>query len=260
MPKLIKKILKLVLHFENWPLRFLELMHLAPKKLLKMSLRNGTIFFVRAYSSDISCLQSITMENEYFPYFNVMPGDTVIDIGANIGSFSVSVAYREPSAKIYAIEPVKNNYNLLCQNIELNHLTNVSPINVAISDKREELTIYHGLGSWFASGSFYKVDATDPHSSEEVSCITLEDIFIENEIGNCDFLKMDCEGAEYKILFSLSDELLRKIKKIAIEFHNFESDNKQHDIVKFLESKQYRVILPRKYQNKEIGLVFAIKQ
>lgn len=259
MPKAIQKVLKFILYFENWPVRLLEIVHLLPAKPTKFKLRKGPVFLLRPYSSDISCMQSIVIDGEYFPYFNVMPGDTVIDIGANVGSFSVGAAYREPTARFVAIEPVQKNYELLCKNIELNNLTNVVPINLAVSDKKEKLTIYHGRGSWFASGSFYKIDATRDDDEEEVNCLTLADIFSDYQIDRCDFLKMDCEGSEYKILFGTPDEFWQKIKKIALEFHNFEPDKDQFTIVEFLRSKGYQVVLPKKYERKEIGLIFATR-
>ena len=55
--------------------------------------------------------------------------------------------------------------------------------------------------------------------SVKVKCITLEDIFNEYKINQCDFLKMDCEGAEYDILLSTGGETLRKIKQINMEYH-----------------------------------------
>lgn len=259
MSKNFQKILKMVLHFKNWYLRVFELLHLVSKKLLKMRLRNGLVFYVRPYSSDISCLQSITMENEYFRYFNVMPGDVVVDIGANIGSFAVPVAYREPTARLVVVEPVEANVSLLKKNIEANNLKNVSVVRAAISDQTETLIIYHGKGAWHASGSLYKIDATNSDHKEEVESLTLGALFVEYNIEVCDFLKMDCEGAEYKILFSLPDDVWKKIKKIALEFHNFEPEKNQFDIVKLLETKGYRTILPKKWEKRAIGNIFAVK-
>ena len=260
MSKNFQKILKMILHFENWYLRFFELAHLVPKKLLQMRLRNGLKFFVRAYSSDISCFQSITMENEYFRYFNVMPGDTVVDIGANIGSFAVPVAYREPSVRMVVVEPLEANVSLLKKNIEANKLANVSVVRAAISNSTEKLTIYHGKGTWHASGSLYQIDATNSGLKEDVPSKTLEQLFEEQNIEHCDFLKMDCEGAEYKILFNLPETMWNKIDKIALEFHNFEAGKNQFDIVKLLASKGYRTILPKKWEKKEIGNIFAVKK
>lgn len=224
-----------------------------------MLLRKGPIMFVRPYSSDISCLQSIEMDGEYSRYFNVMPGDIVIDIGANIGSFSVPAAFREPEAHFFAIEPMPENFRLLSDNISINKLTNIKSIFAGISDKKEGLVFYRGKGTWFASGSMYKMDAIDENKKETVQCVTIADIFTDNNLKTCDFLKMDCEGAEYKILFNCPDDIWKKIKKIALEFHNFEEGKNQFDIIKLLEEKGFRAVLPKKYKDKKIGLIFAIK-
>ena len=52
-----------------------------------------------------------------------------------------------------------------------------------------------------------------------VPSTTLNDIFLDNKIEHCDFLKIDCEGAEYEILFSAPKELFSKIEKIVMECH-----------------------------------------
>ncbi len=58
-----------------------------------------------------------------------------------------------------------------------------------------------------------------------VSCVTLQDIFNDNHIEKCDFLKMDCEGAEYEILYSCPADILERISRIAMEVHQGKGEN-----------------------------------
>ncbi|OGL79701.1 hypothetical protein A3F28_01315 [Candidatus Uhrbacteria bacterium RIFCSPHIGHO2_12_FULL_57_11] len=259
MGKTVQKLLKIIIHFQNWPVRFLELAHLAPRRLVTLQLRNGPSFFVRPYSSDVSCLQSITRDGEYFRYFNVMPGDTVVDIGANIGSFAVFAAYNEPTSRVIAVEPVQKNFDILRKNIDCNRLANIVAVRGGISDVSGPLIFHHGKGAWFASGSLYRIEATSD-SKEEVPGRTLADLFAEYGIERCDFLKMDCEGAEYKILLGCPDSVWLKIRKIALEFHNFEPGKNQFDLLDLLRSRGFRAIIPRKYERKEIGLIFGVRE
>src|SRR6266508_6011309 len=54
---------------------------------------------------------------------------------------------------------------------------------------------------------------------EIVKAVSLKDIFDAHAVEQCDFLKLDCEGAEYDILFSLAVDYFRRIKRIAMEYH-----------------------------------------
>lgn len=259
-PGLIKT-LKTVTHYQNWPTRLLENAHLLPaRQLIRYQLRKGPTFLVRPYTSDSSCLQSITRDHEYFPYFRVMPGDTVVDIGANIGSFSVYVAHQEPAARVIAVEPVGANVELLRKNVAENKLENVAVVHAAVADHAGELTLYHGKDTWHASGSVFAIDATDQAKKETVPCVTLADLLRSQGVGRIDFLKMDCEGAEYQILFSLPDDIWKHIRKIALEYHNFVPGKSQQDLLTLLAAKGFRAVLPKKYNNKDIGLIFAIHE
>jgi hypothetical protein len=80
----------------------------------------------------------------------------------------------------------------------------------------------------------------------EAACITraaavsLKDIFAKNKIPRVDFLKMDCEGAEYEILFNCQENILRKIDKIVIECHNTDKNKRLLSLKKFLEDNKFR--------------------
>jgi len=69
-------------------------------------------------------------------------GKIIIDIGAHIGKYSIIASKINPNAKIYAIEPEKDNFNLLNKNIKLNKVKNIFPIKVALSDKKGVARLY----------------------------------------------------------------------------------------------------------------------
>lgn len=68
----------------------------------------------------------------------------------------------------------------------------------------------------------------------EIECITLKDIFNENHIEKCDILKMDCEGAEFEILYNASEDIFKKVKEIRLEYHNKEN-NHIDSLIEFLK-------------------------
>ena len=61
--------------------------------------------------------------------------------------------------------------------------------------------------------------SADGNDYVTVECLTLPEIFDSHQIDTCDFLKMDCEGAEYEILLSCPEEYLSRVKRFQVEFH-----------------------------------------
>ena len=77
-------------------------------------------------------------------------------------------------------------------------------------------------------------------SEISVECITSEDVFDENGIKNCDFCKIDCEGAEFDILLNTPEDILQKVKVFTIEFHEFGGHN-VNELVNLFEENNFQV-------------------
>lgn len=141
---------------------------------------------------------------------------TVIDIGAHKGLVSCYIAKKYPKVKVYAFEPVKENYEALLKNIELNNLSNVIPHNLAVTKDGRDVEIFtdpynnSGGSTLYGNGNSQKVKST-----------TLEDIFKKYKIEVLDLLKIDCEGAEFEIL---DTPLLASIERLRGEFHRANGD------------------------------------
>ena len=144
---------------------------------------------------------------------------TVVDIGANVGVFSVLVAAAHPDARLIAVEPSHANRTFLARNLASNRLTNVAIAPVACGARKGEGVLYtrgqgvhHSLFNRNMSGSAFIPLAITPIWS-------LQNIFDEFNVVTCDLLKLDCEGAEYDILFHSSRHTLQRIKRISMEYH-----------------------------------------
>lgn len=147
-----------------------------------------------------------------------------IDIGANIGSVCIWAASlnddREkgkPKIEVIAYEPEPHNLEYLYQNIDENKVSNRIKVHEkAIWTDDGKMQIYNRGGNSSLSGT--------GDDSTEVKVITLEEVFTDNQIEGCDVLKMDIEGAEYPIMSSASEETLKRIKYLTLEFDGGHED------------------------------------
>jgi FkbM family methyltransferase len=116
--------------------------------------------------------------------------DRVIDIGANIGVFSLLAAKR--GASVLAVEPMTGNE--LIRNIRLNQARNIKVLECALGDGEEVEITWDGL-------------------TRRIPSLSLSQII--DEVGGCTFLKVDCEGGEWYI----DPEELQGIRRIEMELH-----------------------------------------
>jgi FkbM family methyltransferase len=133
------------------------------------------------------------------------PGDTLVDIGAHIGLYSLlgSVAVGE-SGHVVAVDAAPDTFARLRQNLLLNSVANVQAYNYGVSDKRSALPLYR----WIGTGANAGADTLIPRNhrgdkwaiSAEVPCLTLLEVLTLAGIKNVTGLKLDIERAEYKVL------------------------------------------------------------
>lgn len=126
-------------------------------------------------------------------------GFTFIDVGANIGAYSLFVASRAgPTARILAIEPQPGIFDRLVHNIRLNAFANIKAIACAVADKTGELTLFiDARNSGESSVKIVAVEGADPI---RVPAKTLLDLVREEGFSRIDAVKLDVEGAEDIIL------------------------------------------------------------
>ena len=98
-------------------------------------------------------------------------------------------------------------------NIKNNNTSNIRLYNKGVSGRKEELLLYLN-GNHTGGHSVYKERAmksgVEKISEIIVECVTLEEVFYENVIENCDFCKIDCEGAEFDILLDAPVDVYKR--------------------------------------------------
>jgi FkbM family methyltransferase len=220
-------------------------------------------FDLRGMSRANEILDEVFTARVYFPTldarttFEIARGDTVIDIGANIGLFGACAANLSRTGQVYCFEPSRTNFQRLELHRRRNGLDNMVLINKAVSDKQETAKLYlldencgahttmpdRGDGLRFA-----------PDEYEMVECIPLQQLF-DAGIDRCHFLKIDCEGAEMKILAALPADYFRRIDRIALEYH---ANVDVLELAGLLHSHGFSVVIkgfPMRW-----GMLFAFRQ
>lgn len=218
-----------------------------------LEFRNGLRCWAQAGEHDYGVLTDVLVDNSYLPErlgFVISEGDTVLDVGANTGIFSLIAAQK--GGRVISFEPAKRNYGMFVRNVALNKLHgSIVPLKKALSDKKGVLKLFigphHTIHSLFQSLS-------DSGESEDVETVTLDMVVEEHKLGSIDFMKMDCGGAEYGILMAASPQALEKIKKISMEYHEFDGHTGA-ELIDFLKKSGFlvesRQTLPK------LGYIFA---
>jgi hypothetical protein len=103
--------------------------------------------------------------------------------------------------------------------------------------------------------SLFKAEASSGFT--EIECTTLKDIFILNKIRKCDFLKVDCEGAEYEILFSLPKEFFKRIERIALEYHDEYCQFNHEELARYLEKQGFEIKSVPHQREENVGFFYA---
>lgn len=250
--------IKAIFTYENW-FTFLKnhFQKFKGAKEVIIKLRNGIKYQIRTNTMDAGIITEIWI-HEYYTKpvaFEIGENDTVVDIGAHIGVFTIFAANKAKKGKVYSFEPVKENFELLKNNIGLNNLINVVPFNMAVSNTTKPLTLFFNDENT-GGHSFY--DKNQGTSKIVVEATTLEELIRKNNIERIDFLKMDCEGGEYKIFFESNDETLAKINKISMEFHNLNDELNLTTLKNFLERKNFKVVKAFYTSNQtSVGMLYA---
>jgi len=234
----IEVLAKAILKIKNWHTYLADYLKLKNGEII-YALRDGSKYTVRGRSNDRNIFNEVVIREFYTPKgFKIEKGDVVMDIGAHIGIFSIFAS--KIASKVYSFEPVPENFGLLQKNKKINRSYNITAINKAVSCKTEKKDLF--FDKYNCGGhSFYSDIGRIKNKKITVETIALEDFWRQNNISRLDFLKIDCEGGEYEILFNCPRDILGKIKKISMEYHNIDEKYNLNFIKIFLEENNFRV-------------------
>ena len=229
-----------------------------------VELRSGERFIIRT-PMDLWLIKESVVDQQYeHPRAPLEDGLTVIDVGAGLGDFAIHVARRFPASRVLAVEPFPPSIEFLQRNIQLNSLTNVAVWPGALTGVRGKalMDLRGGEPAFHTTAkvppSLRKSDCAG--SSTMVQTTTLDDLAADAGFDRVDFLKMDCEGAEFEVFFSTESSTLSKVGRICVEFHDGWTGYRHMELTEFLTNEGFSVEVCPNPVRSDIGLMHAIRE
>ncbi len=163
-------------------------------------------------------------------------GSVVLDIGANIGLHSIYFAQIAREGYIFSIEPSQETFRLLLHNVD--GIDNIVPINIGAADQT-------GIADFFvatddAYSSLKDTKRKDIKQKKKILCLRLDDLFMKINLEHVDFIKIDVEGLEKKVLDGLQETISKYNPVIFCEIYQGTNSNEDPEkTVQFIVAKGY---------------------
>ena len=211
---------------------------IAPRGLqVRIELTNNLTYILRGRQADKTVFKEIWLTSLYDQYgVKVEKGDTVVDIGAHVGIFSTYAAELSKTGTIFSFEPFKENFERLNFHKTLNHKANMVTFNLGIAGDSGK-KVFHINEKNSGGNSLFK--GKNKTKKIEINTIRLSDFCTQENIKRIDFLKIDCEGAEYDIL-EQAPSFLNFTQKIIMETHPYQGKS-VFRLIEILKSNGFRI-------------------
>jgi FkbM family methyltransferase len=236
----LKSLLQFVRFFDNW--REIWSAYRRSATIPQLRFRNDLVLFHGATDDPIVQFREIFVDRCYVSggFYNPRPGDTVLDVGANIGFFAHFVASRCAATRIHSFEPGSDARQLLLLNRKTNRLEETITVHpVAISDRCDVIQLHSAKNT--AQRSVFANEFVDINQeAEEVKSVTLDEAVNLSGADRIALLKIDTEGAEVEIAEGASQAVWSKIDRVAFEFHDHFRAGSRERVCRVLESNGFR--------------------
>ncbi|GEM_PF-1472369 len=179
----------------------------------------GYKIFFRTFANLHTIIKEIFLFGEYRGITQTYPPHSIIDCGGNIGIATLFFKYLYPDSTIIVFEPSEENFQILKQNIEGNHLKNVKMVRAALSDREGSISFWDNPQKPGGSTSMSSV-ATSKGRGKFVE-VEVPSLKLSSYISDrVDILKMDIEGGEGIVVEELDlSGKLQYIAQIIFEYH-----------------------------------------
>ena len=208
---------------------------------------------IRHETSDMFIFEEIFKKNTYNK-LNIKPNDIVLDVGLNIGAFTLYAQTK--GAIVHGYEPEEDNFTLAKYNIELNNLPTKTYLNkkalVGNDDVERQFSI-----NVKRNKSAHSLVAKRGRDSTVVQCININKVLEEVKPT---IIKMDIEGGEYECINSIKD--FSGIREFIIEFHHnhlndFKTREKYHHTLDILKTQFSNVVYSENPKGAWVTLIYC---
>jgi FkbM family methyltransferase len=213
--KSVLQMASLMLHFRNGPTLVQRMRAAQPCD--EVVFWDGTrISHPPGRAGLLEVVVELSLEQTYTAkFYRPADGDVIVDAGANVGLFAIQMARRNRRCRVIALEPFSENFKYLQANAARACPETVTCCEVA-------------LGAGFGKGHMQAVGSrsldhvlrVDSSPVDDIPVIPLAGLFDLARAQEIDFLKVDIEGSEHDVFAAAAPDLLRRFKRIAMEYHD----------------------------------------
>lgn len=194
---------------------------------------------------------------------NISLGDTVVDVGAHIGEYSIIGSKKIGSeGQMISVEPLPDAIKWLKQNVELNNFSSYEIIEGAIGSKNELKQLYRNSDGGTFGYLEPSIGGISLQKHNLVNVMTIDNLVKLKNLQVIDMLKIDVEGFEYDVLSGCIESFKQnKIKKIICEIHSEFLYKKGFDeklIYKFLLDNGFTLKIIEKIKSKKTVHILAV--
>jgi FkbM family methyltransferase len=189
-------------------------------------------------------------------FYSPVPGDTVLDVGANIGMFTVFLRWLAPGIRVHAFEPIAHTREQLEANVRANHLADLVTVHpVAVAAENGTMILHHGGTNGHSSVIASRFSSLE---QETVACIDLATALQLAGAGTIQLLKIDTEGSEVEILEGIGPAVLGQVERVVVEYHGFARPGSREVVTRALHASGFNHVeeLPD-LPDGELGLIRA---
>lgn len=211
--------------------------------------RNAKKLYYRSSTSDMNLIYEILFKSkhksEYFFPEEIDP-KIIFDIGGNIGITSIYLSELFPNALIYVFEPLTENFEILVKNTR--SYPKIKAFNFGLGSKTGNFKFYLSNDSEnFGGVSFYpNIKGNNLHKYVSCKLREVNEIIEKLKIKSIDLIKIDTEGAEFDILTSIDERVLRGTSWITGELHG----ERDFELLNYLENLGFLISLKKEIDNR----------
>jgi len=214
----------------------IKILQYKDKRIVETS--NGIKFYLDSIHPGNTITETFVRSIHWISSYDNWNGKVVVDVGAECGD--TPLYFASMGAKVYAFEPIKEYYDAMIRNFNLNPeiSSNIVPINAAIGTD-DELTFYQSGSNQVGGTSFVRNIHGSTAKTSQAKGYRLESAIEKFGIEQIDLLKMDCKGCES----FLTVKSLEKVNKIKIEYSQFDKSHDLQNLLQVLENAGFENIL-----------------